>query len=161
MPTVSPGRIAGEAGDAAAALEGWDPAAPADDDDPVALAVGLLGGPWKPLVAWQLFWGPRRFGDLVRQAPGVRPWRLRRALAELERDGLIRKQSFPRPAGPAEYVLTPLGESAKPLLATLYEWGLALRGRSTSPPRTHPEPPLDGPWPGPTHTKRRTNEDLP
>ena len=111
----------------------------------MGLALGLLGGPWKPLVVWQLFWGPRRFGELARQAPGVRPWRLRRALAELERDGLVRRQSFPRPARAPEYGLTPLGESAKPLLATLYEWGLALRGRDTWPP--HPEPPLHGPWP--------------
>jgi len=146
MPTVSLRRTAGEAGEDAADLESWNPPAPAADDDPVTLAMGLLGGPWKPLVAWQLFWGPRRFGDLVRRTPGIAAWRLRNALAELERDGLVRKQSIVRPGRPAEYVLTPLGESAKPLLATLYEWGLALRGRSTWPPRAHPGPLLDGPW---------------
>jgi DNA-binding HxlR family transcriptional regulator len=146
MLTVSLCRTAGKSTEDAI-LESRCPAAGAGGDDPVALALDLLGGPWKPLLAWQLFWGPRRFGDLVRQAPGVQPWRLRRALAELERDGVVQRQSFPRLARPAEYALTPLGESAKPLLATLYEWGLALRGRSTFHPRAHPEPPLDGPWP--------------
>jgi DNA-binding HxlR family transcriptional regulator len=147
MLTVSLRRTPGEAGRDAAVLESWNPAAHADVDDPVAIALGLLGGPWKPLVAWQLFWGPRRFGELVRQTPGVRPRRLRRTLAELERDGLVRKRLRPRPARPMEYVLTPLGESAKPLLATLYEWGLGLRGRRDCPARTQPEPPLEGPWP--------------
>ncbi len=147
MLTVSLRRAAGEAGRDAAVLESWNPAARPDVDDPVALALELLGGPWKPLVAWQLFWGPRRFGDLVRRTPGVRPRRLRRTLAELERDGLVRKRLRPRPARPTEYALTPLGESAKPLLATLYQWGLGLRGRHDRPLRTHPEPPLDGSWP--------------
>ncbi len=147
MLTVSLRHAAGESREDAAVLESWNPAAPADDDDPVALALGLLGGPWKPLVAWQLFWGPRRFGELVRQTPGVHPRRLRRTLAELERDGLVRKRSRPRPARPTEYVLTPLGESAKPLLATLYQWGLGLRGLRDRSPRTHSEAPLDGPWP--------------
>jgi DNA-binding HxlR family transcriptional regulator len=148
MLTVSLRRHAGESGEDAAVLESWNPAArDDDDDDPVALALGLLGGPWKPLVAWQLFWGPRPFGDLVRRTPGVRPRRLRRTLAELEKDGLVCKRSRPRPARPTEYLLTPLGESARPLLATLYEWGLGLRNRRAWPPRTHPEPPLDGPWP--------------
>jgi DNA-binding HxlR family transcriptional regulator len=147
MLTVSLRRPPGEAGEDAAVLESSHPAACAAAADPVALAVELLGGPWKPLVAWQLFWGPRRFGELVRRTPGVRPRRLRRTLAELERDGLVRKRLRPRPARPTEYALTPLGESAKPLLATLYEWGLGLRGRRDCPVRTQPEPPLDGPWP--------------
>jgi DNA-binding HxlR family transcriptional regulator len=147
MLTVSLRRASGESGEDAAVLESWSPAARAGDDDPVALAVGLLGGPWKPLVAWQLFWGPRRFGELVRRTPGVRPRRLRRTLAELEKDGLVRKRLRPQPPRPTEYVLTPLGESAKPLLATLYQWGLGLRGLRDRSPRTHPEPPLDGPWP--------------
>jgi DNA-binding HxlR family transcriptional regulator len=147
MLTVSLRRTAGEAGRDAAVLESWNPAVRAGDDDPVALALELLGGPWKTLVAWQLFWGPRRFGELVRRTPGVRPNRLRRTLAELERDGLVRKRLRPRPARPSEYALTPLGESAKPLLATIYQWGLGLRGCRDRLPRTHPEPPLEGPWP--------------
>ncbi len=151
MPTASLRRTAGEAGEDTP-VGGWSPTARAGKDgagadDPVSLALGLLGGPWRPLVAWQLFWGPRCFGDLAGQAPGVAAWRLRRALAELERDGLVRKQLLAGRGRPVEYGLTPLGESAKPLLATLYEWGLSLRGRSTRPPRTHPGPPLNGPWP--------------
>jgi hypothetical protein len=52
----------------------------------------------------------------------------------------------PRPARPTEYALTPLGESAKPVLATLYEWGLGLRGGHDRHLRTPTGPPLDGPW---------------
>ena len=146
MLTVSLRRTAGETGRDAAVLESWNPATLAGEDDPVALALGLLGGPWRPLVAWQLFWGPRRFGELVRRTPGIRPQRLRRTLAELERDGLVRKRMRPRPARPTEYALTPLGESAKPVLATLYEWGLGLRGGHGRHLRTPTGPPLDGPW---------------
>ena len=43
MLTVSLRRPSGEAGEDAAVLESWNPAARAGDDDPVALALGLLG----------------------------------------------------------------------------------------------------------------------
>lgn len=140
MLTVSLRRNPGEAGADAAVLERQNPAARAGDGDPVALALELLGGPWKPLVAWQLFWGPRRFGELVRQTPGVRPKRLRRTLAELERDGLVNKRTRSCATRRVEYALTPFGESAKPWLATLYEWGLgAFLARRDPCRRPHPE----------------------
>ena len=141
-------RTAGETGGDAAVLERSHPAARAGDDDPVALALELLGGPWKPLVAWQLFWGPRRFGELVRRTPGVRPKRLRRALAELERDGLVSKRTRSCATRRVEYALSPFGESAKPWLATLYEWGLgAARVRRDPTRRPHPGPVLEPMWP--------------
>lgn len=148
MPNVPLRRTAGETGGDAAVLERPYPAALAGDDDPVALALELLGGPWKPLVAWQLFWGPRRFGELVRRTPGVRPKRLRRALAELERDGLVSKRTRSCETRRVEYALSPFGESAKPWLATLYEWGLgAVRARRDPAPRPRPRPATEAPWP--------------
>ncbi|HEX9187945.1 MAG TPA: helix-turn-helix domain-containing protein [Vicinamibacteria bacterium] len=147
LDTVPLRRTAGVTGGDAAVLERDHPAPRAGDDDPVALALALLGGPWRPLVAWQLFWGPRRFGELVRHTGGIGPKQLRRTLAGLERDGLVRKRLRPRAIRPTEYALTPLGESARPLLATLYEWGLGLRGQVAPSPRTPPSPPpLEGPW---------------
>ena len=148
MLTVSLRRTAGETGRDAAVLESWNPASLAGEDDPVALALGLLGGPWKPLVAWQLFWGPRRFGELVRRTPGIRPQRLRRTLAELEKDGLVSKRTRSCATRRVEYVLSPFGESAKPWLATLYEWGLgALHARRDAARRPPPGPALERPWP--------------
>ena len=148
MLTVSLRRTAGESGADAAVLERSHPAARAGDEDPVALAVELLGGPWKPLVAWQLFWGPRRFGELVRRTPGVHPKRLRRTLAELEKDGLVSKRTRSSATRRVEYVLSPFGESAKPWLATLYEWGLgALHARRDAARHPPPGPALERPWP--------------
>jgi DNA-binding HxlR family transcriptional regulator len=88
------------------------------------VTLGVLDDRWKTLLVWQLFWGARPFCELMRRIPGITKKRLRRELGEMERHGLVRRCLAPAGARKASYTLTPLGESLKPIVGGMYEWGL-------------------------------------
>ena len=109
-----------------AARPGPAPAASADiatAPSPLEVTLGILDGRWKPLLIWQLFWGARPFCELMRRMPGMTKKRLRRELEEMERQGLVRRTVSPENRK-ASYGLTPLGETLKPVVGGMYEWGL-------------------------------------
>ena len=108
-----------------ATSEGALPADIATAPSPLEVTLGILDGRWKPLLIWQLFWGARPFCELMRRMPGVTKKRLRRELAEMERQGLVRRIVSPE-SRKASYGLTLLGESLKPVVGGMYEWGLRL-----------------------------------
>jgi len=89
------------------------------------VTLGVLDGRWKPLLIWQLFWGARPFCELMRRMPGMTKKRLRWELADMERQGLVRRIVSPD-SRKASYGLTLLGESLKPVVGGMYEWGLHL-----------------------------------
>ncbi|PYP99864.1 MAG: hypothetical protein DMF82_23660 [Acidobacteria bacterium] len=112
---------------------------------PVQVTLDVIDDRWKTLIVWHLFWGARPFCELMRTTEGISKKILRRQLADMERHGLIRRQarivrnarsesgrSSPRRdrcaiaggARRAEYALTPLGETLKPIVGAMYQWGL-------------------------------------
>jgi DNA-binding HxlR family transcriptional regulator len=95
----------------------------ANAPSPLEVTLGFLDDRWKPLLIWQLFWGARPFCELMRRMPGMTKKRLRRELEEMERQGLVRRAVSPENRK-ASYALTPLGESLKPVVGGMYEWGL-------------------------------------
>jgi DNA-binding HxlR family transcriptional regulator len=97
----------------------------------VAAALDAVGDRWTLLVARQLVMGPRRFGDLLGDLPGIGPNLLSRRLRRLESVGLVRRESLPRPARSAVYALTDAGRALEPVVLTLGRFGLSLLG----PPR--------------------------
>lgn len=91
---------------------------------------------WKTLIVWHLFWGARPFCELMRTTEGISKKTLRWELAEMEKHGLVRKEVRPGMNRKADYSLTPLGESLKPIVASMYQWGLqALRDPRNGAPR--------------------------
>lgn len=60
----------------------------------------------------------------MRITEGISKKILRRELADMERHGLIRRQARMGGARKAEYALTPLGETLKPIVGAMYQWGL-------------------------------------
>jgi hypothetical protein len=77
-----------------ASRPGPTPAASADiatAPSPLEVTLGVLDGRWKPLLIWHLFWGARPFCELMRRMPGMTKKRLRRELADMERQGLVRR----------------------------------------------------------------------
>ena len=99
---------------------------------PVETTLEVVGDRWKALVVWHLFWGARPFCELMRQTRGISKKNLRRVLVEMEGLGLVWKEVRPGVARKAEYTLTPFGETLKPVVGAMYEWGLHL----VTPPRT-------------------------
>jgi DNA-binding HxlR family transcriptional regulator len=84
----------------------------------------------RPLIVWHLFWGARSFSELMRSIPGITKKVLRRELAEMERQAIVSREVRLGGNRKADYSLTPLGQSLKPVVAAMYEWGL-LRMKAT------------------------------
>jgi DNA-binding HxlR family transcriptional regulator len=91
---------------------------------PVARTLRVLDASPRWLVLWLLFWGPRSLQDLLPHSEGVARKALRRELLCLRRLGLVSRETLSTPGTGPQYRLTPLGETLKPTLASLYEWGL-------------------------------------
>jgi DNA-binding HxlR family transcriptional regulator len=94
---------------------------------PVEITAGLLRGRWTALILWNLFWGGKRFYRLLRDLPGIPRKTLAGELQEMERVGLIERQFQRRSLDGVEYTLSVIGESLKPVLVAMYEWGLLVR----------------------------------
>ena len=95
---------------------------------PIELTVEVLRGPFRPLIVWALFWGPRPFSELMRHVPDVTKKTLRRELAEMERIGLVLREVRPDSNRRASYSLSPFGETLRPVVGAMYEWGLLCAG---------------------------------
>jgi DNA-binding HxlR family transcriptional regulator len=91
---------------------------------PIELTLEALRGPFRPLIVWGLFWGARPFSELMRHVPDVTKRALRRELVEMERIGLVVREVRPDSNRRAFYALSPLGESLRPVVGAMYEWGL-------------------------------------
>ncbi|MDZ5433353.1 helix-turn-helix domain-containing protein [Pseudomonas fluorescens] len=75
--------------------------------------------------AWTQLWedGPHRTCDLEKRIAGVSQKMLIEQLRALEEHGMVNRQPSAEDRQGVEYVLTPLGESLRPILETLIEWG--------------------------------------
>jgi DNA-binding HxlR family transcriptional regulator len=91
---------------------------------PIERTIEALRGPFRPLIVWGLFWGGRPFSELMRHVPDVTKKALRRELAEMERLGLVARDVPPGSNRKATYSLSPLGETLRPVVGAMYEWGL-------------------------------------
>jgi DNA-binding HxlR family transcriptional regulator len=89
---------------------------------PVELSLELLGGKWKPVILARLKDGPLRYGELRRLIPQLSDKVLTERLADLRQAGLIAPGGSKRGDG---YRLSARGESLRPVLQALYDWGAA------------------------------------
>jgi DNA-binding HxlR family transcriptional regulator len=95
-----------------------------DRQCPAERTLDIIGGRWKVLILWQLFQGERRFSELFRALDGITQKMLTQQLRELEKDGIVHRQVYPQIPPKVEYSLTSLGESLKPVVEAMCEWGL-------------------------------------
>jgi DNA-binding HxlR family transcriptional regulator len=99
------------------------PAQGARTRSPVEVTAGLLRGRFTALILWHLYWGGKSFYQLLRELDGVGRPALAHELEEMERAGLVLRRYLA--SGPrVVYALTSLGESLKPVIGVMYEWGL-------------------------------------
>jgi DNA-binding HxlR family transcriptional regulator len=90
----------------------------------VESTIKVIGGRWKVLIIRELITDIKRFGELQRALPGITQKMLTQQLRELEDDNIVRRQVYPQIPPKVEYSLTPLGETLKPLLYAMHEWGV-------------------------------------
>lgn len=91
---------------------------------PVERTLEVIGGRWKVLILRELFAEVKRFGQLHRALHGITQKMLTQQLRELEADGIVYREVYRQVPPKVEYSLTSLGESLKPILEAMHEWGL-------------------------------------
>ena len=90
---------------------------------PVATTVQLIGSEWKLLILRNLLARPWRFNELKKSLEGISQKVLTDSLRSMEEDGLITRTVYPEVPPRVEYALSELGESMRPILDAMEEWG--------------------------------------
>jgi DNA-binding HxlR family transcriptional regulator len=90
---------------------------------PVERALGVLSGRWKAVILDVLMDGPQRTCELEKRIVGISQKVLIEQLRALEEHGMVGRQPSAGDSQGIEYLLTPLGESLRPVLDSLIEWG--------------------------------------
>lgn len=89
----------------------------------VATTVSLIGSKWKLLILRNLLVRPWRFNELRKNLDGISQKVLTDSLRSLEDDGIIIRTAYPEVPPRVEYSLSELGESMRPILDAMENWG--------------------------------------
>jgi len=90
---------------------------------PVATTVSLIGSKWKLLIMRNLLVRPWRFNELKKSLDGISQKVLTDSLRSMEDDGIITRTVYPEVPPRVEYALSEVGESMRPILTAMQEWG--------------------------------------
>ena|SRR5581483_8643225 len=89
----------------------------------IAAAMEIVGNKWTALILRDLFSGPKRFGELEKSVGNINPRTLSQRLDDLERCGVITRQSYAEVPPRTEYTLTKKGTDLQPILRDMAAWG--------------------------------------
>ena len=90
---------------------------------PVATTVQLIGSKWKLLIMRNLLQRSWRFNELRKDLEGISQKVLTDSLRSMEEDGIITRTVYPEVPPRVEYALSDLGESMRPIMNAMEEWG--------------------------------------
>lgn len=106
---------------------------------PVARALEKIGDKWSLLIIRDLLVGPQRFSDLLGYLHPITPKWLTQRLRELERSGIVARESLPG-RREVRYQLTTAGRELGPIVEALASWGFRHAMRPPLPGETvHPD----------------------
>ena len=91
---------------------------------PVETTVSLIGSKWKLLILRNLLARPWRFNELKKNLEGISQKVLTDSLRSMEKDGLITRTVYAEVPPRVEYALSELGESMRPIIRAMEEWGI-------------------------------------
>lgn len=91
---------------------------------PVATTVQLIGSKWKLLILRNLLARPWRFNELKKDLNGISQKVLTDSLRSLEEDGIVTRTVYPEVPPRVEYALSELGNSMRPIISAMEQWGL-------------------------------------
>jgi DNA-binding HxlR family transcriptional regulator len=90
---------------------------------PVETTLTLISDKWKVLIIRDLLPGTKRFGELKKSIGSVSQKVLTAQLRQMEESGLLTRTVYPEVPPRVEYTLTELGQSLRPVLDALKNWG--------------------------------------
>ena len=91
---------------------------------PVEVTLMLISDRWKVLVLRDVLSGTKRFGELKKSIGSISQTVLTSNLRSIEEDGLLTRKVYAEVPPRVEYTLTELGESLRPILLAMQQWGL-------------------------------------
>ena len=97
---------------------------------PVETTLTLIGDKWKVLILRDLLLGTKRFGELKKSIGSVSQKVLTAQLRDMEKNGLVNRKVYPEVPPRVEYSLTELGQSLKPILDAMWNWGEEYKARN-------------------------------
>jgi DNA-binding HxlR family transcriptional regulator len=100
---------------------------------PLAAALDSVGDRWALLVVEALLGGPRRFGDLQEDLPGIAPNVLSGRLRRLETEGVVVAEPYLERPPRYVYELTAAGRELADALRLLADWGARHREGGETP----------------------------
>lgn len=90
---------------------------------PVATTVQMIGSKWKLLIMRNLLARPWRFNELKKDLSGISQKVLTDSLRSMEEDGIVIRTVYPEVPPRVEYSLSELGESMRPIMNAMEQWG--------------------------------------
>lgn len=95
---------------------------------PVATTVQIIGSKWKLLILRNLMQRPWRFNELKKDLEGISQKVLTDSLRSMETDGIIDRTVFAEVPPRVEYALSEMGETLRPVINAMAEWGGKYKG---------------------------------
>ncbi|MEG0684680.1 MAG: helix-turn-helix domain-containing protein [Coprobacillus sp.] len=83
----------------------------------------LVGSKWKLLILRDLLSGTKRYNDLRRSLPDISQKVLTSTLKSMVEDGIVVRTAYPEVPPRVEYSLSELGESMRPMISVMEQWG--------------------------------------
>lgn len=90
---------------------------------PVATTLTLIGNKWKIFILQRLLERPWRFNELQKDIPGISQRVLTDNLRSMEEDGIVTRTVYPEVPVRAEYALSELSDTMRPIIDSLFDWG--------------------------------------
>ena len=103
---------------------------------PAATTVPLIGSKRKLPILRNLMQRPWRFNELRRDLEGISQKVLTDSLRSMEEDGILTRTVYPEVPPRVEYVLSDLGQSLRPIIEAMAEWGQNYKNRFQKERRT-------------------------
>lgn len=123
----------------------------------LADALETVGDRWTLLVIAALLDGPKRFGDLQQELPGIAPNILTQRLRQLERDALLVARPYSERPPRFVYELSSAGQELAGVLRLLAGWGARNAGGEVR--HSVCGTPMEARWWCPTCEQPVTDED--
>ena len=99
------------------------PATTDERRDAVAVSADIVGAKWTALLIYDLAGGTRRFRELEHSCAGISSRTLAERLRTLEREGVVRRHSYPESPPRVEYELTDKGRDLLPIIDAMTAFG--------------------------------------
>ena len=96
---------------------------------PVAITVQMIGSKWKLLIIRNLLTRPWRFNELKKDLEGISQKVLTDSLRSMENDGIVIRTVYAEVPPRVEYALSELGESMRPIIKAMEQWGIDYKNR--------------------------------